>query len=171
MPKLNTRVSDSGRDLMGQLHQHDGSAVDNAPALAHFRLLAEAPAAGRPISDLFARPSRNSIPYKLFEIVPGAVLEIQAERGQQVRVSLAIATTQGRHFHYRALAVTDDTGWASLTLPYATSRGSAARAATSMRPGAWATGPYEVSVGERKERVQISESAVRQAELIRVSIE
>jgi len=70
--------------LEGRLHRRDGLAGSSLPRIERFRLIAEAPRGGRPIGDLFGGGPRGVIPYKLFEIVPGALLEAKAAPGAEV---------------------------------------------------------------------------------------
>jgi dolichyl-diphosphooligosaccharide--protein glycosyltransferase len=136
-----------------RLQREDGSARPDAAHLGHFRLVAEGPDGGIPIAWLFAPTQKKVIPYKLFEIVEGAQVEVPAEPGQAVVAELPISTSTGRNFVFRARAVADEAGIARLRLPYATDASGPTQA----------TGGYRISgVGV----VQVPEQAVRDGAVI-----
>ena len=67
------------RSIMQRLHGEDGVAGPGGPSFERFRLIAEAPPGAAPLgAALGLAPSGQAVPYKLFEIVPGAVLEAHA---------------------------------------------------------------------------------------------
>jgi dolichyl-diphosphooligosaccharide--protein glycosyltransferase len=146
--------------LTNRLHRSDGNAAAGRPAFGRFRLVTEGPAGGRPIGEQFGRPIRErGVPYKLFEVVPGAVLDAKAPPGTRVRASVTISTPAGRRFPWRTEAVADADGTARLRIPYAT------RTTAPARP----EGPFRVSVGDRILDVEIPEQAVLSGSTIPVS--
>lgn len=115
--------------INGRLQTEDGLANEGRPRLEQFRLITEGPRGGRPISDMFGvkRPA-NVTPYKLFEVVPGAVLEVPAAPGAVVEAELTLQTPTGRRFVYRAEATADESGAARLRVPYASRTDAPTRA-------------------------------------------
>ena len=140
-----------------RLHRGDGSADGDRAHLEHFRLLTEASARGTPISWLFESSGRREIPYKLFEIVPGAVLEISAAPGTTVEARLRVATRNERGFFYRAGGVAGADGRAWIRVPYATgSRGDVSTGDT-----------YEIRGLNFRGQVGVPEAAIQNGAVIR----
>jgi dolichyl-phosphooligosaccharide-protein glycotransferase len=142
-----------------RLHRDDGSKVGEADHLGRFRLVVEGPPGGIPISVVFESGLRSTLPYKLFELVAGGVLEARAEPGAEVDARLPIVTSSGRRFLFRASGVADDTGLARLRVPYATERTGPTRALA----------PYHVHTGQALVRVDVPEDAVRSGAVLRVA--
>ena len=138
------------------LHEHDGSARGYAPHLGHFRLVSEGPRAGVPFLPVPAPP--GLAPYKLFEVVEGAVLEIEAEPGSAVQAELALVTSEGRRFPFHAVALADEAGVARLRLPYATEPVAPTRA----------DGPWRLRVSGREIPAEVSEQDVLEGLVLRV---
>jgi dolichyl-diphosphooligosaccharide--protein glycosyltransferase len=118
-------TSDAGRgapaSMLHRLHQDDGSVASGRPALGHFRLVTEGPRRGVPLGALGgAAPDFVDAPYKLFEVVAGAVLNVTGSRpGRPVFVELEVVTPIGRSFSYRASARASRQGVARVRVPYA----------------------------------------------------
>jgi hypothetical protein len=108
--------------VVHRLQRLDGSARSDLAHLEHFRLIAEGPENGLPLQASFpsGRVPINTVPYKLFEVVEGAVLEVQTTPGTEVVAGVKIATPGGRQFSYRANARAGDDGVARLRVAYAT---------------------------------------------------
>ncbi len=107
--------------LLYRLHMEDGGAVEGRPALAHFRLITEAPERGLALGFLSGTaPRQTQSPYKLFELVEGAVLEVRGKPGARLTARLGVETPTGRRFVYRTETFADAEGVARLRLPYAT---------------------------------------------------
>jgi len=102
-----------------RLHEHDGSAQADFPALEHFRLVVEA----RPGAIGLQGVRDTGAPYKLFEVVKGASLEVAAEPRSPVVVETEVRTPMGRTFAWRATSIANREGRATLSLPYATGTG------------------------------------------------
>jgi hypothetical protein len=140
-----------------RLHRHDG--VGPGRRLRRFRLVTEGPTGGRPLGDLFGFPRpADVVPYKLFEIVPGALLEVQGRPGTPVLASLEIGTPSGRRFAYTAQASVAADGLARLRVPYATARTTPAHA----------LGLWRVEVGGEVRRVDVSEADVLEGRRVSV---
>jgi dolichyl-diphosphooligosaccharide--protein glycosyltransferase len=142
-----------------RLHRQDGLARPRRPRWERFRLVTEGPAGGTPLASLFGVASPpGAVPYKLFEIVEGAQLEVTAPPGTAVEASVAIATPLGRRFEYRAEAQAGADGVARLRLPYATETSAPARP----------IGPWQVRAGHARFEVPVSERAVREGAVVAV---
>jgi len=103
-----------------RLFEDDGRARDGLPALAHFRLVTEGPVGGVGLQDMFGgHRSDDAIPYKLFEVVAGARVEVAARAGARVEIVADVASPSGREFRYVAAADADPAGTARLRFPYA----------------------------------------------------
>lgn len=147
--------------LLQRLHEEDGLESESARALGHFRLVAEGPAGGIPLASLLAPAGpEQTVPYKLFEVVPGAVLELEVEPGARVAASAAIETAGGRGFRYRARATADAAGVARIRVPYATEAAGAPARATS----AW-----RIAAEGSVRCARVSERDVREGAVVRVA--
>lgn len=142
-------------ELVGRLHAHDGT---RGRPVEHFRLIVEGPVDGRPLSDIFGEPARGRVPYKLFEIVAGAVLEVRGAPGSEVQSTVALRSPVGRRFTHRARTRVSEEGVAHLRVPYATEPTTPVRA----------EGPYRVRVGERELDVPVREADVLEGATIPV---
>jgi hypothetical protein len=87
-------------------------------------------------------------PYKLFEVVPGARLDVAAPSGERVVAEVEVATPTGRRFAYRSEAIADATGTARLRLPNATRTSAPARPVGPWRLRAGDRAPVALAVGE-----------------------
>jgi asparagine N-glycosylation enzyme membrane subunit Stt3 len=162
---LVTTSEEDPLSVAGQLHDHDGLAVGSRPALARFRLVSESSPGGRGLGEIFRPARRNVIAYKLFEVVPGARVLVEALPGQAVQASLEIRSNQGRFFRYRARGVADEEGHARLVLPYATEPSPL----PVSPPRTEALGAYRLEVAGRTRALRVSEQAVTSGEELRVS--
>lgn len=105
--------------LLRTLYHRDGSGGAEAaghaisPAAARFRLAFESKGL-RP-----ADPEAEAV-YKVFEVVPGAVIRGRAAPGSVVALRLGVFTNRGRKVFYRTRAVADVTGEFRVRVPYAT---------------------------------------------------
>jgi len=138
--------------LIYQLHHGDGSGGPGWGHVTRFRLVSEGPARGVPLPIMFPDgvPQR-SIPYKLFERVEGALLEIASVPGGPVQVEAGLETPLGRRFAWRASADADAGGVARLRVPYATDGAYPVRM----------LGPYQVTTQRGTWLVEVPDAAVR----------
>lgn len=134
--------------LLYRLHVVDGAG--GAPTWSRFRLLDEGPEGGRSLIDEFGVATETRIPYKLFEIVPGAVIEAHAPPQRPVRAQIEIRTPQ-RRFTWTTTANADAAGVARLRVPFPTAGAGPVRA----------DGRYRVQLGDRLVEVDVSEEQVR----------
>lgn len=168
-------TTDEGRApgvLWHRLHHGDGSATRRRPGLGHFRLVTESPRPGVPLGALRgAAPDFVDVPYKLFEIVPGAVLEVAGSPGEVVVAELEVRAPEGRRFPYRTFAIVPEAGPARLRVPYATD--AAPDPARDALPGAFrrarAVGPYRVAIEGRELDVEVSERQVAEGAAVPVA--
>lgn len=147
-----------GRETLVQrrLHEREGSARGDGRHLEHFRLVTEGPKGGHPLYPVAA--PHYLPPYKLFEVVEGAVLETRATPGSVVRAELRLETPAGRRFPFRAVARADAAGVARLRVPYATEPSAPTRAA----------GPWRVQIEGTELQVEVSEREVVEGRVILV---
>jgi len=139
------------RSLSQRLHREDGLERDDSPRFEHFRLIAEGPRGGRPLTDLYQGFAAPGIaPYKLFEKVAGAVLEVHAAPGSEVAATLTLYSPFGRRFDYVARANAGDDGVARLRVPYA----------SDGRTPVGAHGPWLVRADGATRPVPVSDEAV-----------
>lgn len=146
--------------LLHRLHRHDGGAVGGRPAFGRFRLVTEGPAGGQPIGTLFggSLPASN-VPYKLFQVVEGALLEVAAPPGAEVSAELLLETPLGRRFRYRTAAGSGSDGIARLRLPYASGGRQPVRS----------LGPWTVRSGGLVFAVEVDDAAVTQGRTVRAA--
>jgi dolichyl-diphosphooligosaccharide--protein glycosyltransferase len=147
------------RSLAARLHHGDGRAAGDLPRWERFRLVTEGPAGGQPLAALVGAPApAGAIPYKLYEVVPGAVLEAAAPPGTPVDARITLETPIGRRFPYRAVAPAGDDGVARLRVPYPSEGDAPVRA----------LGPWRVHVGDVVYEVAVPEAAVREGTSVAV---
>lgn len=154
------RESADDRKFVDRLHRHDGVGPQRHASTRNWRLVSEGPVGGKPslLSFPQGRYPISTIPYKLFERVPGALLEIEAAEGAVVGAKLLLESPQGRRFHYRARVQADATGIARLRVPYASDGATGSRA----------LGLWQIRVGEQVREVAVSEQAVMGGAALRV---
>jgi hypothetical protein len=104
------------------------------------------------------RGSKPPIPFKLFELVEGAVIEARGEPGEMLVARVSIATPTGRRFLFRTAASADASGVARVRVPYSTDATTLARA----------MGPYTVRIDLASWTLLVPDPTVRSGGLIRV---
>jgi dolichyl-diphosphooligosaccharide--protein glycosyltransferase len=145
------------RSLSQRLHREDGLARDDSPRFERFRLIAEGPRGGRPLTDLFSGAAAPGIaPYKLFEKVAGAVLEVHAAPGSEVEAKLVLHSPFGRSFEYVASAYAGGDGIARLRVPYA----------SDGKTPVGARGPWQVQADGATRAVPVGDDAVLRGETV-----
>ncbi|MEE2673866.1 MAG: hypothetical protein VX466_08730 [Myxococcota bacterium] len=153
--------------LEGWLHHADGTAAVHFAASKYFRLVAEGPERGVHLASSFQLHGQRvtgpaTLPYKLFERVEGAVLEVRATAGESVIVTLRLASPAGRRIDYEANAIAGADGVARLRVPYATGPPLHAEAVAP-------EGPYRVRLGGGVRAVAVSEADVQEGRVVVVS--
>jgi len=145
--------------MIYRLQAHDGAGRRGQAPLAHFRLVVDDPAVGVPLGSL-SGITRRSVrsPFKLFEVVEGAILEVAATPGSGVSAAVEIETSTRRRFAYRAQSIADERGVARLRVPYSTSITAPTRS----------TGPYTVNADGRFIRVEVDEGQVQSGATLEV---
>src|SRR5262249_25461174 len=150
---------DSKPAILYRRQRADGCGLKDGPCLGHFRLVTEGPNGGMAIGTLYGLPlPRPNVRYKLFEIVEGARLELRGAPKAPVSVQAELRTPIGRHAHYAAGGTLGDDGVAIMRVPYPTERSGPV----------FATGPYQVVIGDRVDRVEVSEAQVRNGDQISI---
>ena len=142
-----------------RLMRNDGSASEGLTHLEHFRLVTEGPLGGLSFRIAFERLDGAGIPYKLFEVVSGAVLRVEVAPGERVAARLSVATPAGRRFAFRATARAGEDGIARLRVPYWTGGDEPTRA----------VGPYRLAAGKRRWLAEVAEADVRGGRVIRAT--
>jgi asparagine N-glycosylation enzyme membrane subunit Stt3 len=167
-----TMSSSAPGRLQGWLHSRDGLAQPGWSRTEHFRLITEGPFRGVPyaagvqalgfrVRDPVDAGGAGAAPYKLFEIVEGAVLEVRDEPDVEVIAAIVLRTPTGRTIRFDARSRTDERGIARLRVPYPTGR-SIGRNVTAAR------GPYRISSSAGSSAVHVSEQQVREGAVIAV---
>ena len=145
--------------MLHRLHRADGTGRYGGRRLERFRLVTEGPGGGVSIGRLTGRPlPPGDVPYKLFEIVAGALLEVSAADNVQVIAEVDVETPIGRRFTYRASSRTDERGIAHLRIPYATDTHAPARPIA----------PYRVIAGRGSAQVTVTDADVQGGATVRV---
>jgi asparagine N-glycosylation enzyme membrane subunit Stt3 len=137
-----------GPTIAQRLHARGGSAFAAHPHLGRFRLVLAGPAGGRGFPGW---PASREPPYKLFERVPGALLEVAAPPGARVTAQIGLTAAAGQAFEFEAVATANAAGRAQLRLPYASEPSSA------LVPD----GPWRVRAAAQELRVAVSEADVQ----------
>jgi asparagine N-glycosylation enzyme membrane subunit Stt3 len=103
------------------LHRGDGVRWSVFNSAQNLRLVAESLPGTRPTFASFPSGAPERItPYKLWERVEGALLLVQTNAAERVRVELDVVTNTGRPFRYAAATRADAQGVARLRVPYST---------------------------------------------------
>jgi len=141
--------------LIVRLQEHDGGARRDIPALGHFRLTTEAQ------SGALGLQGTHGInpPYKLFEIVAGARLEVAGPPRSRVAASVEIRTPTGRQFVWTTTSVTRRDGIAILRVPYATGHNPAGVTASL----------YRVATQSGEHTIEVTEAEVQTGATVRFS--
>ncbi|MCP5059299.1 MAG: hypothetical protein GY937_21560 [bacterium] len=142
--------------FFAQLHLGDGAATPGRSALRHFRLVTESQDGDRPAA---GRKRRLPIPYKLFERVEGAVLEARGEPRELLVAEVKITSPLGREIRYRNVSRANSDGVARVRVSYSTDDATPARA----------TGPYTIGFAGARWQVPVSDAAVREGRVLRIS--
>jgi asparagine N-glycosylation enzyme membrane subunit Stt3 len=137
-----------------RLHRGDGFRGSDPVCGPCLRLVSEGPPGG---TRRLMQGRGGYVAYKLFERVDGALVEVAAPPGAQVKLELDLVTPLGRRPQFEIEARADDDGWARLRVPYATDPG----------PPVHAEGPYRVRVGDADVRsLEVPDEAVRSGAVI-----
>jgi hypothetical protein len=139
----------------------DGLEREDSPRFERFRLVTEGPRGGRPLTDLISGVAAADVaPYKLFEKVRGAELEVHAAPDSEVDATLTLHSPLGRRFDYVARADTGADGIARLRVPYASDGTTPVRART----------PWHVRSNGVTQPAIVTEQAVQRGETVVVEI-
>ena len=155
--------------LQDRLFRDDGLRRPGQPAYRRFRLVTEGPRGAGALETAVglvggAAFEAGAVPYKLFEVVEGARLEIPAAPGSRVEASLVVRTPAGREFRYQTAARTPSDGLALLRVPYANEPAGA-------RSGEHAVTPaprWEITIdGRAAGTLYVPEAAVVAGDVVR----
>jgi len=127
------------RSLMARLQEDDGRD------LTRHRLVYEA-------SDPDAPNGGGPAPFKVFQLVPGALIEGKALSGETVVARLGYVTNRGRRGEYRATSRASVDGRYVIRVPYAT-RG--VQSVVQVDP------EYRLEAGGEQQRIAVEEEAVQ----------
>jgi asparagine N-glycosylation enzyme membrane subunit Stt3 len=140
--------------VVSRLYLADGLPRGDRPALDRYRLVFESPPRA-PI------PWISQGPFRIFEVVRGAELEVTGARPlSTVTVSIDVRTNQGRAFRWTTSRTADDSGAASLRVPYVTGRN-----------GASVAGPAVISSPDARREVTVPPGAVERGDRLPVALE
>lgn len=131
------------------LHGFNGSAGPEAVALAHFRLVSTA----RPGRIMIGR-GLQGVPYKLFEVVNGALLEVPSRPGKLVTATIKLRTAWRQEFDWMSKALADADGFARIRVPYATQ-------GTPTQSDVQPVGSYRVRAEQQSWLIDVDENAVQ----------
>ena len=128
------------------------------------RLVVEGPADGAVFAQFFPglEMPEETLPYKLFELVPGALLEARGAPGTELVAELEAVSNLGRRFRVTAATRADADGIARLRVPYSTPSAAA-------RPTR-ATGPYRLRFGTARGEASVREADVQAGRVVRVQL-
>ncbi|MBW2274117.1 MAG: hypothetical protein JRG96_12660 [Deltaproteobacteria bacterium] len=146
--------------VVHQLHWYDGNSREGRRRIEGFRLIDESSRDGHGLGEIFAprTDAAPAVPYKLYEVVKGAVIESRAAPGSEAVARLELRSPMGREFVYSASTRADAEGRVRLRVPYA-SEGQAPVTAAA---------PWHVRIDGRWHRVSISEPQVRRGRTVHV---
>lgn len=132
-----------------RLHRGDGFRGGDPVCGPCLRLVTEGPPGG---TRRLMQGRGGYVAYKLFERVPGALVEVKASPGARVALELDLETPLGRRLVFEAEAQADADGRARLRLPYA----------TDVQPPVHAVGVYRLRIdaGEAQP-LELADEAVR----------
>jgi len=125
-----------------------GNAGSDSPALARHRLLWVGDLSGQPRA--IGTPALDRV--AVFEIVPGAWVEGEAEAGARVALELRLRCGAG-HIRYGAAATASPEGRYGIRLPYPTD--------APVSPEVRAEGPYRVRSGGKRGELQLPEADIQ----------
>ncbi|MFP8877483.1 MAG: hypothetical protein VCB99_11385, partial [Myxococcota bacterium] len=140
------------------LHLRNESSVRGRPTTGRLRLVAAAaPIKNYKRTSGRSRKMKLEIPFKLFEIVPGAQLVVEAEAGSKVSAKLQLVYRQEGKVFYSTVGTAGADGIARLRVPYATNQ----IGAISTR------GPWWVKTADRRIAYWVDESDIREGREVR----
>lgn len=126
------------------LFRRDGSLAGPAAAAQRHRLIYDS-------KPLYFTSHPREPRYKVFELVPGAIIVGESAPGARIRATLGVRTNRGRRFVYSALVSAAADGRYALRVPYSTQGG----------PGWIEVDPaYRLECGDEQQLVRVDESDV-----------
>jgi asparagine N-glycosylation enzyme membrane subunit Stt3 len=148
------------------LHRRDGVQQSGFKGAENLRLVAESLPGTRASFTAFPGGMPEGItPYKLWERVEGALLLVQTNAAERVRVELDVVTNTGRPFRYVAATRADIEGVARLRVPYSTENRAQGTGAITHAASA-----YTVVSAHHRVSVSVAEPQVLQGATIFVEL-
>lgn len=143
-----------------QLHVRNESSFRGRPTSGRFRLVtASRLINSRSDRSAAAAQAQRKFLFKLFEVVAGAVLVVEAKAGEEVWAEIQLSPQWGRSVPYKTVAKAGADGVARLRVPYAT-----------RQEGAVATpGPWRVRTRDRAISYEVSEADVGEGREVHAS--
>jgi len=132
-----------------RVHRGDGYRAGDPVCGPCLRLVTEGPANGTTMLPIAS--DRTFIPYKLFERVAGALVEIEASPGSAVSIELELESPLGRSFVFQLSGEANSSGRAQFRVPYA----------TNIAPPTRAKGLYRARIGQQVQTFAVADDAVR----------
>ncbi|MGE4652536.1 MAG: hypothetical protein AAEJ53_16745 [Myxococcota bacterium] len=140
------------------LHARNESSVRGRPTTGRLRLVAAAaPIKKQKRTSGRSRKMTLEIPFKLFEVVAGAQLVVEAEAGSKVSAKIQLIYPQEGKVFYTTVGTAGADGIARLRVPYATRQ----RGAISTQ------GPWWVKTADRRIAYWVDEPDVREGREVR----
>ncbi len=157
LPPGTTGVYNPGRSVYERLMYHNGTgymAPDGlVSALRNYRLIFETDYSEE-------TPARGIVNYyKVFEVVPGAILRGKAMPNSRVFISLPLVTSAKQMMYFQDAATADSNGNFSFTVPYSTD---------TLQGGTLPLGGYALSQGMQGREVNVTERDVKEGRIVSV---
>jgi hypothetical protein len=111
-----------GARFTHRLHRDHESSIQGRPSSGRLRLVATSGDAPRSTLRDYAARVRHATALKLFEVVSGAVLVVEAEPGSRVTAEIWLRPENGERRLYQTVGLADAEGVARLRVPYATAQ-------------------------------------------------
>lgn len=99
--------------------------------------------------------------YKIFEIVPGAVIKGEAEKGKTVEIKLLLRSPAGRPYTYRDATIAGEHGEFAFVVPYAT--------IGEVVAGTVPLGKYAIKAGNLHMELDVDEAGIQSGKVIRIN--
>jgi len=139
-----------------RLMQFDGSFCQFGPALEHFRLVYESFTRNENTYNL-----TDVRKYKVFEFVKGAKVSGKTYPGETINISNTFRSDKGREFKWSLRTFSDDKGYFSCVIPYAT---------TNVKYSVRAMYPFKAVVKSKETTFNIDELDVQEGRSIQLNL-
>jgi len=173
---INQEPSKFDNSMAVRLHRLDGRGITTKrdigekkiefkiPPLSHFRLVYESPTTvGFSVDN---NPEEIFKKVKIFEYVKGAQLQGKIKPGTKIIISSKIKTNQNRTFLYKKEIISDKYGFFRFVVPYPTYKDK--DELPNLTKSVVFAEPYNLEVGERKIKINISEKDILKGKIIEI---